>query len=43
LGTEEQLSIDIVIRKLNGLKRQAVPIGCDHLTMFVDVQGRLLY
>lgn len=40
---EDLLSADAIANKLNGLKRGVVPIGVSHLTMFVDVQGKLLY
>jgi hypothetical protein len=32
-----------IAAKLNRLARRTVPLGCDHLTAFVDVQGSLLY
>ena len=32
-----------VAQKLNGMKRGEVPLGADHLTMFIDVQGKLLF
>lgn len=37
------MSADQIAQKLNGLPRGGVPLGCDHLTMFIDVQGKLLY
>jgi hypothetical protein len=43
LGAEEQLTVDDIASKLNGLPRRRVPLGVDHLTAFVDVQGKLLY
>ena len=43
LGSEEQLSIDLVIHKLNGRKIQDIPVGCNHLTMFIDIQKALLF
>ena len=44
-GVEDEglLSADEVASKLNGLKPGEVPIGCSHLTMFIDVQGKLLF
>lgn len=42
-GPEEQVTAESIMQKLNHMKRGLVPIGCDHLTMFVDVQGTLLY
>lgn len=43
LGDDEQLTVDHITQKLNGHKRGEVPIGCQHLTMFIDVQGKLLF
>jgi hypothetical protein len=43
LGQEEQLGVDEIARKLNGLPRGRIPVGCNHLSMFIDVQGKLLY
>ena len=43
LGTEEQLTVDAVIHKLNGHARQALPATCNRLTMFIDVQKALLF
>jgi hypothetical protein len=40
---EDELSTDQVAEKLNHLQRGDVPVGCNHLTMFVDVQATLLY
>ena len=37
------LTADQIAAKINGLRRGEVPIGCTHLTMFVDVQGKALY
>jgi hypothetical protein len=37
------LTADQIAAKVNGLKRGEVPIGCTHLTMFVDVQGKALF
>jgi hypothetical protein len=40
---DDLLSADQIAQKLNSRKRGEVPIGADHLTMFIDVQGRLLF
>jgi hypothetical protein len=40
---DEQLTVDEIARKLNGNRRGEIPIGCNHLTMFIDVQGKLLF
>src|SRR6185369_14821891 len=37
------LTGDQIAAKVNGQRRGEVPIGCNHLTMFIDVQGKLLY
>lgn len=39
----DELTADQVAEKLNHLKRGDVPVGCNHLTMFIDVQGTLLF
>jgi hypothetical protein len=43
--TEEEgaLTAEEVADKTNGLRRGVVPIGCNHLTMFIDVQKELLF
>jgi len=40
---DELLTADQVTQKLNSMKRGDVPLGADHLTMFIDVQGKLLF
>lgn len=42
-GESDQLNADAIASKTNGLPRGVVPIGASHLTMFVDVQGKLLF
>jgi len=44
-GVEDEglLTADEIASKLNGLKPGEVPIGATHLTMFIDVQGKLLF
>ena len=37
------LSVDEICAKINGLTRRRVPLKCDRLTMFVDVQKALLF
>lgn len=37
------LSVDGICAKINGLARWRVPLKCDRLTMFVDVQKALLF
>jgi len=43
VGDDEQLTVDEIAQKLNGNRRGEIPIGCNHLSMFVDVQGKLLF
>jgi len=39
----DELTADQIAGKLNRLERSVVPIGCNHLTMFIDVQANLLF
>ena len=39
----ELLTADQIAAKINGQRRSEVPIGCTHLTMFVDVQAKALF
>lgn len=39
----EELTADQIASKLNRLERRLVPIGCNHVTMFIDIQGNLLF
>ena len=40
---EEMLGVDEIVAKLNGYNRSIVPITCNHLTMFIDVQQKALF
>ncbi len=40
---EEMLTAEAIAAKLNGLLPGVVPLGCNHLTMFIDVQQRVLF
>jgi len=40
---EDELTADQIAAKTNGMKRGEIPIGCNHLTMFIDVQQKLLF
>jgi hypothetical protein len=40
---ENELTADQIAAKLNGLPKGRVPLGCQHLTMFIDVQQKLLF
>ena len=43
LGSDEQLTVDGVVNKLNGHSQRTVPVSANHLTMFIDVQKTLLF
>ncbi len=40
---KDELTADQIAGKVNRLRRAVVPIGCNHLTMFVDIQATLLF
>lgn len=42
-AADSLLSVDEICAKINGLARRRVPLKCDRLTMFVDVQKALLF
>ncbi len=42
-GDSDQLTADAIAAKINGHPRSVIPIGASHLTMFIDVQGKLLF
>jgi len=39
----DELTADQIASKTNRMRRGEVPIGCNHLTMFIDVQQALLF
>lgn len=39
----DELTADQIAAKVNRMRRADVPVGCNHLTMFVDVQATLLF
>ncbi|MCI0333681.1 MAG: phage terminase large subunit family protein [Planctomycetes bacterium] len=39
----DEHTVDEIANKTNRMRRHAVPIGCNHVTMFVDVQASLLF
>ena len=43
VGDGDLMTADLVAAKFNRLRRGEVPIGCNHLTMFIDVQAALLF
>ncbi len=40
---EEMLTADAIATKTNGHPRNIIPLGCNHLTMFIDVQQKVLF
>ncbi len=40
---EEMLTPEEIAAKTNGYGRGAIPLGCNHLTMFIDVQQKALF
>jgi hypothetical protein len=42
-GDCDQLSADAIAAKTNGHPRSQIPFGANHLTMFIDVQGKMLF
>jgi hypothetical protein len=40
---EEILSVDAICAKINGLPHNKVPLACDRMTLFIDVQKALLF
>lgn len=40
---DDELTAEQIASKFNRLGRGEVPIGCDHLTAFIDVQANLLF
>ena len=40
---DEMLTVDEIAAKVNGLAKARVPIACDKITMFIDVQKALLF
>jgi len=40
---DDLLTADQVAAKTNGMQRAEIPLACNHLTMFIDVQQKLLF
>jgi hypothetical protein len=40
---EEMLTAEEIAAKTNGYARGTIPLGCNHLTMFIDVQQKALF
>ena len=43
MGGDTLLSVDEIASKVNGLPKGNVPLGCDRVTMFIDIQKALLF
>lgn len=42
-GDDDLLTADEIAAKINNRQRAEIPIACNHLTMFIDVQQKLLF
>lgn len=42
-ATDDELTADQIAAKTNRMQRGEVPVGCNHLSMFIDVQANLLF
>ncbi|MCC5830151.1 MAG: phage terminase large subunit family protein [Phycisphaeraceae bacterium] len=40
---EDMLTAEAIAAKLNGYRPGEIPLGCSHLTMFIDVQQKVLF
>ena len=40
---DEMLTAEEIAAKTNGYARGAIPLGCNHLTMFIDVQQKAMF
>jgi len=40
---DDLLTADQIASKISGMRRGDVPIGCSHITMFIDVQAKCLF
>jgi phage terminase large subunit GpA-like protein len=40
---DDELTVEQIAGKLNRMKRGEVPVGCNHLTAFIDVHAHLLF
>lgn len=43
LGEDRIMSASEISQKLNGMKKGEIPVSCNYVTMFIDVQKELLY
>jgi hypothetical protein len=42
-ASDDELTVEQIVGKLNRMKRGEVPVGCNRLTAFIDVQANLLF
>jgi hypothetical protein len=42
-ASDDELTVEQIAGKLNRMGRGEVPVGCNHVTAFIDVQGNLLF
>ena len=42
-ASENQITNDVLITKLNGLGKGVVPLACNRLTMYIDIQKSVLF
>lgn len=42
-ASENQITNDVLVTKLNGLSKGVVPLACNRLTMYIDVQKAVLF
>lgn len=42
-SSDDELTADQIAGKFNRMKRGEVPVGCNHVTAFIDVQASLLF
>lgn len=42
-GAEEKITVQAVWDKMDGRKRRELPTAAEHVTAYIDVQGKLLY
>ena len=43
VADDDELTVDQIAAKINRVPRGHIPVGCDHVTMFIDVQATLLF
>ena len=43
VADDDELTVDQIAAMINRVPRGHIPVGCDHVTMFIDVQATLLF